>query len=73
MEERWIPVSDESVEIPNTYILLSFSNFTPPCVGRYEKDKQGGGNFYVGDEDEPCSKVGLVVNAWMPLPKPYKD
>ena len=26
-----------------------------------------------GDEDKPYIGYGLVVNAWMPLPKPYRE
>ena len=27
---------------------------------------------FAGDEDEPLISQDLFVNAWMPLPKPYK-
>ena len=65
----WIPAD----EPPKTddYILLSFENFTPPLVGRYEPDGEGGGKFYVGDDMESCISADLYVNAWMPLPEPY--
>lgn len=66
----WIPVEEE---IPETdkYILLSFSNFSIPCVGRYEEDENGGA-FYVGDDDETCVSQDMFVNAWMNLPAPYQ-
>lgn len=66
----WIPVEEE---FPKTdeYILLSFSNFSIPLVGRYEEDENGGA-FYVGDETEPCVKQDIFVNAWMHLPTPYQ-
>lgn len=54
------------------YILLSFANFSIPCVGRYEEDEEGGA-FYVGDDDESCVSHGVIVNAWMPLPECYKE
>lgn len=54
------------------YILLSFSNYTLPLVGRYEADEDGGGAYYVGDDETSCSRHGLYVNAWMPLPKRYE-
>ena len=69
-KHRWIPISEQLPE-DDGYILLSFENFSIPCVGRYEEDENGGA-FYVGDEGESCSSAGLFVNAWMPLPEPYK-
>ena len=53
------------------YILLSFSNYTLPLVGRYEADEDGGGAYYVGDDETSCARQGLFVNAWMPLPERY--
>lgn len=66
MEER-LPEEDE-------YVLMSFENFTLPIIGRYEKDNDGGGAWYAGDDDgcDTCSSQDLFVNAWMPLPEPYK-
>ena len=66
----WIPVEEELPET-DKYILLSFSNFSIPCVGRYEEDENGGA-FYVGDDDETCVSQDMFVNAWMNLPAPYK-
>lgn len=70
-ESGWIPVSEQ---IPNTdkYILVSFENFTIPDIGRYETDEDGNGAFYPGDDDKSYVKYGLFVNAWMPLPEPYR-
>lgn len=69
---RWIPVEERLPEDDN-YILLSFANFSIPMIGRYEKDEEGGGAFYLGDCDEEDTCVGneLFVNAWMPLSEPY--
>ena len=75
MEEQnkgWIPV-DERLPDTKDYILLSFSNFTIPVVGRYETEKDGSGAFYVGDEVETCLSQDLFVNAWQQLPEPYKE
>ena len=66
----WIPVEEELPET-DKYILLSFSNFSIPCVGRYEDDENGGA-FYVGDDDETCVSQDIFVNAWMHLPTPYQ-
>lgn len=70
-ESGWIPVDEQ---IPNTdkYILVSFENFTIPDIGRYETDEDGNGAFYPGDDDKSYVKYGLFVNAWMPLPEPYR-
>lgn len=69
----WTPI-DVDVPKDNRYVLLSFSNFDCPLVGRYEEDKDGkGGAFYVGDDMDPAVKADLFVNAWMPLPACYCD
>ena len=66
----WIPVEEELPET-DKYILLSFSNFSIPCVGRYEEDENGGA-FYVGGDDKSCVSQDIFVNAWMNLPAPYQ-
>ena len=68
----WNPI-EEKLPPDDSYILLSFSNFSIPIVGRYEEDEDGGGNFFAGDEDEPLISQDMYVNAWMPLPKPYEE
>ena len=67
---KWIPVT-EQLPKDEDYILVSFKNFTLPDIARYEEDEEGGA-FYPGDEEESYSSYGLFVNAWMPLPEPYK-
>lgn len=42
-----------------------------PLVGRCETDEEGNA-FYIGDETVSCSKMGVFVIAWMPLPEPYE-
>ena len=68
----WIPIvygMDESNTPPEDKdILLSFSNFSLPAVGHYTD-----GAFYVGDDDNPIASYGVFVNAWMPLPEPFKE
>lgn len=72
-KDRWIPVEDEEQKPPqDRYILLSFSNFSVPVTGRYEEDDDGGA-FYAGDDEETCSQQYLIVNAWRPLPEPYRE
>lgn len=72
--DRWIPVEERLPE-DNKYILLSFSNFELQIVGRYDKDEEGNGAFYIGDCDEQdtCIANDLYVNAWRPLPAPYRE
>lgn len=69
MNDGWIPIEEKLPE-DNNYILLSFSNYTLPAIGRYEEDSVGGA-FYLGDEDQGCTRIGLFVNAWQPLPEAY--
>ena len=71
-ESGWIPV-DERIPENDKYILISYENFTLADIGRYEIDKDGTGTFYPGDEDKSCVSFGLFVNAWMPLPEPYRE
>lgn len=67
----WIPCEEKYPDNSN-YILLSFSNFPVPTVGRWEENDYGGA-FYIGDEMESCVSCGLFVNAWQPLPSQYKE
>lgn len=71
-DTRWIPCITEQYPENGKYVLLSFANFSVPCVGRYEEDEEGGA-FYIGDDDESCVSQDMIVNAWMPLPKCYKE
>lgn len=59
----WIPVS-ERLPDEDEYVLMSFENFTLPIIGRYEKDNDGGGAWYAGDDDgcDTCSSQDLFVN-----------
>ena len=72
LADPWIPITERLPETGD-YILISFDNFPLPDVGRYEVDENGGGAFYPGDEDESYASVGVIVNAWMPLPEPYRQ
>lgn len=72
LENMWIDI-DFDVPNDNSYVLLSFSNFSVPQVGRYEEDEDGGGNFFLGDETKSCLSQDLFVNAWMPLPECMED
>lgn len=67
---EWIPV-ERNLPKDDDYIMLSFENFSLPHIGRYEQNVEGGA-FYIGDEEKSCISYGLLVNAWRPLPKPYR-
>ena len=73
-KHRWIPCSERIPE-DDTYILMSFENHSLPLVGRYDKDGEMGGAFYIGDcdGDDTCIANNLFVNAWCPLPDPYRE
>lgn len=68
---KWIPITEEAPE-DESYILVSFENATMVDIARYEEDDEGG-SFYPGDDEDPYSKYGIYVNAWMPLPELYKS
>lgn len=69
-ETQWIPCSERLPE-DESYILVSFKNSTMPDIARYEENDEGG-TFYPGDDEKSYSSYGFFVNAWMPLPEPYK-
>ena len=70
----WIPVTERLPE-NDDYVLMSFENFSLPLVGRYVDDEKLGGAWYLGDcfDEDTCLANDLFVNAWMPLPKPYRE
>lgn len=68
---KWIPISERLPE-EEEYILLSFANYTGLDIGRYEHDGEND-KFYPGDDEKSYSRYGIFVNAWMPLPEPYKQ
>lgn len=73
---KWIPFNEDDEATfpkPGKYILLSFSNWMIPAVGEYRQTEDGGGNFFLADSDDPLVKIGIFVNAWMPLSECYKE
>ena len=74
---RWIPIDERLPEVDedgySTYVLLSFENATVPTIGTYVQEKDGSGAFHDGDDERTLASYGLFVNAWMPLPDPYRD
>lgn len=69
VSDRWIPVSERLPE--ETYVLVSFENSSLPDIGRYKTDEEGGA-FHPSNIEGSYIGCGLIVNAWMPLPEPYK-
>lgn len=69
--DDWISVHERFPDT-NEYILLSFENAEDIEIGKYKVDKDGNGVFYIGDEYQTCLSQDLFVNAWRPLPQPYK-
>ena len=67
---RWIPVEERLPEL-REYVLISFSNFSVPAIGRYDEDEEGGA-WFIGDETETLVSQDMYVNAWMPLPGAYR-
>ena len=70
--QQWIPVTEKLPE-PETKILVSFDNSTLPDIATYRLNDDGRGAFYQGDEDYTYLSAGFFVNAWMPLPEPYRS
>ena len=68
---RWIPINERMQE-DESYILVSFENATMLDIPRYEENDERGA-FYPGDDEKSYSSYGIFVNAWMPLPEPYKQ
>ena len=54
-------------------VLLSFENFPGLFIGNYVVTEKVGA--YCTDEIQklPLYTLGIFVNAWMPLPKPYRE
>ena len=73
-ESGWNPVTERLPE-NGDYVLMSFENFSLPLVERYVDDEELGGAWYLGDwiDEYTCLANDLFVNAWMPLPKPYRE
>ena len=68
---KWIPCSERLPE-DESYILVSFENSTMTDIARYEKNDEGG-TFYPGDDEKSYLSYELFVDAWMPLPEPYRE
>ena len=74
LESGWIPVTERLPE-NGDYVLMSFENFPLASTGYYVGNKETGGNWYLANwiDEYTCLANDLFVNAWMPLPKPYRE
>ena len=70
-ENDWIDI-DFEVPVDDRLVLVSFSNFPVPSIGRHMENNEGG-IFYSGDTETSYISFGLIVNGWMPLPKCMKE
>lgn len=68
---KWIPITEKMPE-SGQFVLASFENNPLPSIARYEGDEEGGA-FYPGHKRRSYSSYGLFVNAWIPLPEPYRE
>ena len=74
-KNRWIPADNPpkvNEDGESDYILLSFDNFTIPCVGTYREDDDGGA-YYTDIGEKSLASIGAFVNAWRPLPERYME
>jgi hypothetical protein len=62
IEDEWQSLDEPPKE--DEYILISFSNYSLPDIGRIED-----GVFYPGDDTKSFKEYGLIVNGWRPLPR----
>lgn len=70
---EWVPVGSDVWPEDGQYVLVSFANFPLPTIAEWRED-DGGGAFYDDDAtDETTASKGFFVNAWMPLPEPYRE
>lgn len=66
---------NESLPEPRTWVLLSFANREEVAIGQRIVSEDGSYAFHLDDleiGESPCTEMGLLVNAWIPLPKPYR-
>ena len=73
LEEKggWIPITDRLPE-DGEHVLISFENFGEATIALYKEDDEGGA-FYGSTTGPKFVSYGLFVNAWMPLPAPYRE
>ena len=74
--QEWIPCRERLPELDedgySEKVLTSYENFSGTDICEY-RIIDGTGKWYAGDTEESPEDIGLIVNAWMPLPKPYRE
>lgn len=58
MKAEWIDIEQELPKT-DTYVLVSFDNYSLADIARYEEDEEGGA-FYPGDEEKSYKKSGEI-------------
>lgn len=70
---KWIPIDDHQRPKNGQYVLVSFANYPLPTIAEYRIDEDGGYFCSAGGNDIKFLDVELFVNAWIPLPEPYRE
>ena len=70
---EWVPVGSDVWPEDGQYVLVSFANCDLIITAQW-REEDGGGVFYDDDgTDKTIALKGFYVNAWMPLPEPYRE
>lgn len=70
---KWIPIDDDQCPKNGQYVLVSFANYPLPTIAEYRRKGDGGYFCSTDGTDIKFLDIGLIVNAWMPLPEPYRE
>lgn len=54
-------------------VLVSFSNFSLPMLGRWQLDEYLGGAWYQGDMNDTFVEDDLFVDGWWELPEKLEE
>ena len=61
-------------DFPKMKAIYWYRLKTPQCrISRDNEENNEGGTFYPGDDEKSYSSYGFFVDAWMPLPEPYRE
>ncbi len=67
---KWITLETKTPK-NGEYVLVSFENAQSTLAAIWREDKEGGA-FYIPLVERPFTSLDYYINAWMPMPKPYK-
>ena len=68
---EWIPLEEKTPENGERVLLSFATEKQKPLVGTWKVDDEGGA-FHAPFTGRTYASLGYFVNAWMPLPEPYK-